>query len=119
MSVFAISVSAAACGIAEADSIGMVANAQAATPINNSRFILNIPLEAAESRRQNFGAALRFAFNIGGNDECHHRLLQPPRQVLPHPPPPRSSRTRRSSNTAPTVALTIALMMPMPRWTPS
>ena len=38
----------------------------------------------------------------------HHRPLQPPRHLLPHPPPPRSSRTTRSSNTALTVALTIA-----------
>jgi hypothetical protein len=34
-----ISVSAVARGIAEADSVGIAANAQAATPISNSRFI--------------------------------------------------------------------------------
>jgi hypothetical protein len=38
----AISVSAATRGIAEADSVGIAANAQAATPINNRHFILGI-----------------------------------------------------------------------------
>jgi hypothetical protein len=42
-----ISVSAATRGIAEADSVGIAANAQAATPINNNRFILEILLGAA------------------------------------------------------------------------
>jgi hypothetical protein len=36
-------VSAVARGIAEADSIGIAANAQAATPISNERFISNSP----------------------------------------------------------------------------
>jgi len=38
----AINVSAATRGIAEADSVGIAANAQAAMPINDSRFILEI-----------------------------------------------------------------------------
>jgi hypothetical protein len=36
--------SAVARGIAEADSVGIAANAQAATPISNNRFILEILL---------------------------------------------------------------------------
>jgi hypothetical protein len=52
LSELVISVCAVVCGIAEADSVGMAANAQAATPINNSRFILEIPLAAAGSRLQ-------------------------------------------------------------------
>jgi len=47
LSELAISVSAATRGIAEADSVGIAANAQAATPISNSRFILEILLGAA------------------------------------------------------------------------
>jgi hypothetical protein len=47
LSELAISVSAAARGIAEADSVGIAANAQAATPTNNNRFILEILLVAA------------------------------------------------------------------------
>jgi hypothetical protein len=39
LSVSLTSVSAVARGIAEADSIGIAANAQAATPISNKRFI--------------------------------------------------------------------------------
>jgi len=38
----AISVSAATRGIAEADSVGIAANAHAAMPIKNNRFILGI-----------------------------------------------------------------------------
>ena len=40
-----ISVSAVARGIAEADSVGINANAQAATPISNNRFIWKLSLE--------------------------------------------------------------------------
>jgi hypothetical protein len=47
LSELAISVSAAARGIAKADSVGIAANAQAATPTNNNRFILEILLVAA------------------------------------------------------------------------
>jgi len=43
----AISVSAATRGIAKADSTGIAANAQAAAPINNSRFIMEVLLGAA------------------------------------------------------------------------
>jgi hypothetical protein len=43
----AIKVSAATRGIAEADNAGIAANAQAATPINNKRFILGILQGAA------------------------------------------------------------------------
>jgi hypothetical protein len=39
LSVSLTSVSAVARGIAEADSVGIAANAQAATPISNKRFI--------------------------------------------------------------------------------
>jgi hypothetical protein len=42
LSESAISVCAATSGIAEADRVGIAANAQAATPINNSLFILGI-----------------------------------------------------------------------------
>jgi hypothetical protein len=38
-------VSALARGIAEADSVGIAANAQAATPISNNRFIWKLSLE--------------------------------------------------------------------------
>jgi len=38
-----ISEPAVASGIAEADRVGMAANAQAATPISNNRFIWNSP----------------------------------------------------------------------------
>jgi hypothetical protein len=38
-SVSLTSVSAGACGIAETDSVGNAANANAATPISNKRFI--------------------------------------------------------------------------------
>jgi hypothetical protein len=34
-------------GIAEADSVGIAANAQAATPISNRRFILEVSLDRA------------------------------------------------------------------------
>ena len=34
-------------GIAEADSVGIAANAQAATPISNKRFILEVSLDRA------------------------------------------------------------------------
>ncbi|HEY5126113.1 MAG TPA: hypothetical protein VIJ35_02250 [Bradyrhizobium sp.] len=68
-------VSAVTRGIAEADSIGMAANAQAATPISSKRFILRLlpgtPLERGEggtveepassiklSRPQNFRSPL-------------------------------------------------------------
>jgi hypothetical protein len=44
-----INASAVARGIAEADSVGIAANAQAATPISNNRFIWKSP-EAALSR---------------------------------------------------------------------
>jgi acyl-lipid omega-6 desaturase (Delta-12 desaturase) len=49
----------------------------------------------------------------------YHRRPQLPPHLLPHPLPPRSSRTMRSSNIAPMVALTIALITPVPRWMPS
>src|SRR5712672_1690282 len=49
----------------------------------------------------------------------YHRRPQPPLHLLPHPPPPRKRRTTRRSNIAPMVALTIALITPVPRWMPS
>jgi hypothetical protein len=45
-----------------------------------------------------------------------HLLPQPPPHLLPQPPPPRNSLTIRSSRIAPMVALTIALITPVPRW---
>jgi hypothetical protein len=45
-------VSAATRGIAEADSVGMAANAQAATPISSKRFILESFLKAASARQE-------------------------------------------------------------------
>src|SRR3982074_2672905 len=47
------------------------------------------------------------------------RRPHPPLHLLPHPPPPRKRRTTRRSNIAPMVALTIALITPVPRWMPS
>jgi|SRR5882724_11509088 len=49
----------------------------------------------------------------------YHRRPQPPLHLFPHPPPPRRSRTTKSSNIAPMVALTIALIAPVPRSMPS
>jgi CheY-like chemotaxis protein len=49
----------------------------------------------------------------------YHRRPQLPPHRPPHPLPPRSSRTMSSSNIAPMVALTIALIIPVPRWMPS
>src|SRR5438067_10559076 len=49
----------------------------------------------------------------------YQRRRQPPPHRPPPPPPPPSSLTSRSSNIASTVALTIALSTPVPRWTPS
>jgi hypothetical protein len=45
LSVSLTSMSAVARGIAEADRVGMAANAQAATPIRNRRFIFTVSLE--------------------------------------------------------------------------
>ena len=47
-------------------------------------------------------------------DEARPQRPQP--QRLPQPPPPRTSRRTMSSNTAPIVALTMAAIMPAPRW---
>jgi hypothetical protein len=46
----AINVSAVARGIAEADSVGIAANAHAAKPISNKRFILGFSLEGPLDR---------------------------------------------------------------------
>jgi hypothetical protein len=60
-----ISVSALARGIAEADSVGIAANAQAATPISNNRFIWKFLLGAALSRRgDNVQGTQEFRFQI-------------------------------------------------------
>jgi hypothetical protein len=60
-----ISVSALARGIAEADSVGIAANAQAATPISNNRFIWEFLLGAALSRRgDNVQGTQEFRFQI-------------------------------------------------------
>jgi hypothetical protein len=45
LSVSLTSVSAVARGIAEADSVGIAANAQAATPISNKRFMRELSLD--------------------------------------------------------------------------
>ena len=49
----------------------------------------------------------------------YHRRPQLPPHLPPDPLPPRSSRTMSSSNIAPMVALTIALITPVPKWMPS
>jgi hypothetical protein len=63
-----ISVSALARGIAEADSVGIAANAQAATPISNNRFIWEFLLGAALSRRGD---------NVQGTQEFHFQIRLP------------------------------------------
>jgi len=62
------SVSAVARGIAEADSVGIAANAKAAAPISNSRFILEILLGAALSRRGD---------NVPGTHEFRFQIRRP------------------------------------------
>jgi hypothetical protein len=55
----------------------------------------------------------------GPRGQVHARRYHPRR--LPKPskrPPPCRSRTTKSSKTAPTVALTIAETIPVPRWIP-
>jgi hypothetical protein len=49
-------VSAVARGIAEADSIGIAANAQAATPISNKRFISQSPWRRSIAARSQYSA---------------------------------------------------------------
>jgi len=56
--------SALARGIAEADSVGIAANAQAATPISNNRFMWEFLLGAALSRRGD---------NVPGTHEFHFK----------------------------------------------
>jgi len=66
LSVSLTSMSAVARGIAEADRVGMAANAQAATPIRNRRFIFTVSLGAAPSRRgDNARGTREFPFQIG------------------------------------------------------
>jgi hypothetical protein len=52
--------SAEARGIAEAESVGTAANAQAATPISNNRFIWNLPGAAASRQGVNVFVAPKF-----------------------------------------------------------
>jgi hypothetical protein len=47
-------------------------------------------------------------------ETSYHRRPQLP-HLLPQPLPPRNNRTIRSNKIAPIVALTIALIMPVPR----
>jgi hypothetical protein len=78
LSVPAISVSAVARGIADADSVGATANAQAAKPISSKRFMLIFSLVAAiaAERMARTGMALqRLARKIG-------RLLSRPSGLL-------------------------------------
>jgi hypothetical protein len=71
----------------------------------------------AESEKCQIGDMVRLAGNV--RRIRYQRRPQPPLHLLPHPPPPRKSRTTRRSNIAPMVALTIALITPVPRCMPS
>jgi hypothetical protein len=79
-------------------------------------FLLAMPL-----RRRYLALVLILALGVVGcvYKDLQYRRPQLPPHLLPHPLPPRSSRTMSSSNTAPMVALTIALITPVPRWMPS
>jgi hypothetical protein len=64
LSVSPTSVSAVARGIAEAVSIGIAANAQAATPISNRRFISYSPWSRAIAATGNATGPNEFRFRI-------------------------------------------------------
>jgi hypothetical protein len=74
---------------------------------------------AKEYANHGFGRRVGTLRNLLRVRMRYQRRPQPPLHLLPHPPPPRKSRTTRSSSIAPMVALTIALITPVPRWMPS